>query len=295
MDFLRGLFYYINTHQEMEFLRNLFDSMNMYQVMDFLRGLFDSVNIYQVIYIFMNDKHIRNKYIKMVSSLLVFYILNFVNFYINKLYSNYFYLYFVLFLTWNLLIYIPLYLLTFFLAVNVTNTINKRFIDVYLQEKKQKIKAISKISTEIHIGIIFLVYILIINLIFFLPHIGKYLFFILTIFQYTYYCVDYVLNYHNIYHLKKISIISNNLTYFLGYGFIIGLLLINSNFILAHVLTNTLIPLYIIRSYFIMNKILDKNTEIIERSNYNMFSIFAIPYYLTNIIISHIFKKDENK
>ncbi len=263
--------------------------------MDFLRGLFDSMNMYQVIYIFMNDKHIRNKYIKMISTLLAFYILNFVNFYINKLYSNYFYLYLALFLSWNLLIYIPLYLLTFFLAVNVTNTINKRFIDIYLQEKKQKIKAISKISTEIHIGIIFLVYILIINLIFFVPHVGQYLFFILTIFQYTYYCVDYVLNYYNIYHLKKISIISNNLMYFLGYGFIIGLLLINSNFILAHVLTNMLIPLYIIRSYFIMIKILNKDTQIIERSNYNMFSIFAIPYYLTNIIISHIFKKDENK
>jgi len=174
------------------------------------------------------------------------------------------------------------------MSVNVTNTINKRFIDFYLTEKKQNIKTISKVSTEIHIFIIFLMYVVFLNMIFFIPFVGYYLFLVLSILQYIYYCLDYGMNYHNIYHIKKMSLISNNILYFLGFGFVFGIILINSNFTIAHVSTSLMIPIYVVKSYFILPKILKR--EIKEYSKY-MFSIFVVPYWLSNCLIEFCFDK----
>jgi hypothetical protein len=250
--------------------------------MDIINGFVDSISLCKILYIFFKDNKIRSKYFKMGCSLLLFYFLNFINIYASKLSTNYFVLYILSSLMFNLLIFIPLYLLTFFLSIDVTNTINRRFIDKHLTEKKTNIKQISKISTEIHICIILLFYIWIINLFAFIPKIGKLIFCFLTMMQYMYYCFDYVLSYHNIHHIKKMNIISNNLLYFCGYGFIFGLIQFKCSFVVAHILTNLLIPIYVIKSYFVATKLLKREQT---EHDARVFSIFIVPYHLANFLI----------
>jgi len=121
-----------------------------------------------------------------------------------------------------------------------------------------------------------------INLIYYIPHVGNFLYLLSVTFFYSFYCYDYKYNIYKIDYNSKIYFYEKNWAYFLGNGLPFGIILLIFNTMEAYVLISCILPIMIINSFYNERKL---------ESEYIRVPFFTIPKYIINILLKEGYQK----
>jgi hypothetical protein len=243
----------------------------------FKLGIQDSIHLeYKCIKSLMKLKEIKkvfkdiiilNIFIYYIPSLIYYYLIpNIVSIFVqmNTNYYNYII---------NTFWYIPILVITHLSNLHFYSKI------IYLYSQKinnNKMSNIKYISQSIFYQLCFLLINLSINLLYYLPYFGNFIYLILLTFFYSYYCYDYKYNIYKIDYNSKIHYYEKNWVYFLGNGFPFAIILIIFNSMECFILTSILLPLMIINSIYKKRNL---------KSNYIRIPFFTIPKYIINNLL----------
>jgi hypothetical protein len=255
-------------------------------LINFVNGIKDSVDISNVYNIILNNDKILYQYISLLKIQINFFAFSNILLYLHSFITNFFIYYICYALL--LCVIIPSYILSLILSIDNINSINTKYTLLYLVKKQSKHNFKYKLSTEIHNILILLSYILCINCIYFIPHIGTMLFMLCTSLQYGYYSFEYMYNHKNKLHFQRMNIIGNNICYFTGYGLFFGIISVLFNFSFSYLFIMISLPIYIINAYIKHYDISCLNNE---HTNKHIFTIFTIPYLITELLLKIATKK----
>ena len=243
----------------------------------FKLGLQDSIHLeYKCIQSLMELTEIKKIFKDLIIlNILIYYIPSLIYYYlIPNIVSIFFqmdsnYYNFIINIFW----YIPIHIIT-----HLTNMhFYSKLIYFYSQKiNKNKQSTIKYISQSVFYQLCFLLINLSINLIYYLPYFGNFIYLIFLTFFYSYYCYDYKYNIYKIDYNSKIHYYEKNWVYFLGNGFPFAIILVIFNTMECFILTSLLFPLMIINSIYKKRNL---------KSNYIRIPFFTIPKYIIDNLL----------
>lgn len=251
------------------------------------KGIQDSIYLE---YNFIKELLTENKIISILKKLLkvnflIYYLSSCFYYYILPKFFNYLfdvnkYYYFLLV---NIIWYLPIVLITNIINLNLYSEIVLFYKSKTVNNIDEEIKYF---ASKVFHQLCFLFINFSIQIIYYLPYIGNFLYIVLLSFFYSFYCYDYELSIYNIDYGNKIDYYEQNWAYYLGKGIPFALILCLGNTLESFLLISFLFPLLLINS-------LQKKKKL--AGSYIKLPFFKLPAYLVDNLIKETYQSFNNK